>query len=74
MAVDGFLTPVLNTTFFPSHQLLFSSASAEVRGKNTPERKCPSTGSQTHDQQAKHPTRSPMSHPGGAKQTYEVVT
>ena len=51
MAVDdahvfpGFLTPVLIQISFQSHQLLFSHASAEVRGKNTPKRKFASTGS-----------------------------
>ena len=35
----GFLTPVLRQLSFQSHQLLFSHASAEVRGENTPERK-----------------------------------
>ena len=34
----GFLTPALTQTLLQSHQLLFSHASAEVRGKNTPER------------------------------------
>ena len=38
----GFLTPVL--TLFQSNRLLFSHTSAEVRGKNTPERKVASTG------------------------------
>ena len=40
----GFLTPVLTQLFFQSHRLLFSYASAEVRGKNTLERKVASTG------------------------------
>ena len=35
----GFLTPVLAQLFFQKPPLLFSNASAEVRGKNTPERK-----------------------------------
>ena len=39
----GFLTPVLTLLFFQSHRLLFSHASAEVRGENTPERKVAST-------------------------------
>ena len=33
----GFLTPVLTLLFFQSHRLLFSHASADVRGENTPE-------------------------------------
>ena len=32
----GFLTQVLTQISFRSHRLLFSHASAEVRGKNTP--------------------------------------
>ena len=43
---------------------LFSHASAEVRGKNTPKRKVASTGDQTHNHQVMSPTRSPLSHPG----------
>ena len=39
----GFLTAVLTQ--------LFSHASAEVRGKNTPERKFASTGDQAHNHQ-----------------------
>ena len=35
----GFLTPVLTQISFHSHQILFSHASSEVRGENTPERK-----------------------------------
>ena len=57
----GFLTPVLTKLFFPSHQLLFSHASAEVRGKNTPERKFASTEDLTHNHQVMSPT---LSHPG----------
>ena len=51
---------------FQSHRLLFSDASAEVRGKNIQERKFASTGDQTHNHQVMRPTRSPLSHPGGA--------
>ena len=35
----GFLTTVLTQSFFQSHQLLFSCASEEVRGKNMEEKK-----------------------------------
>ena len=63
----GFLTPVLTQLSFQSHRLLFSLASAEVRGENTPERNFASTGSRTHKHQVTSPTRSPLSHPGGAK-------
>ena len=41
---NGFLTQVLTQLSFQSHQLLFSHASAEVRGENMPERKFASTG------------------------------
>ena len=41
----GFLTPVL------SRRLLFSHASAEVRGENTPERNFTSSWSRTHNHQ-----------------------
>ena len=51
---------------FQSHQLLFSHASAEVRGENTSERKVTSTGDRTHNHQVMSPTRSPLSHPGEA--------
>ena len=53
---------------FQSHRLLFSHASAEVRGNNTPERKVTSTGDRTHNRQVMSPTRSPLSHPGGARE------
>ena len=47
----GFLTPVLTQIPFQSQQQLFSHASAEVRGKNMPERKFASTGSQADNHQ-----------------------
>ena len=50
---------------FQSHRLLFSHASAEVRGENTPERIVASTEDRTHNNQVVIPTRSPLSHPGG---------
>ena len=53
-----------NTTSFQSHQLLFSHASAEVRGKNTPGRKFASTRYRTQNHQVMSPTCSPLSHPG----------
>ena len=63
---SGFLTPVLTQPSIQSHRLLFSHASAEVRGKNTPERKFASTGSRTHNHQVKSPTCSPLRHSGRA--------
>ena len=56
----------LHNFSFQSHRLLFPHASAEVRDKNTPERKVASTRDQTHNQQVMSPTRSPLSHWGGA--------
>ena len=51
---------------FQSHRLLFSHASAEVRGKNTLERKVASTGDQTQNHQVMSTTHSPLSYLGGA--------
>ena len=65
-AFPGFLTPVLTLISFQSHRLLFSHASAEVRGENTQEKNFDSTGSRTHNHQVMSPTRSPLRHPGGA--------
>ena len=62
----GFLTPVLTQLSFQSYRLLFSHASAEVRGENTPERIFASTGSRTQKHQVMSPTRSPLSYRGGA--------
>ena len=63
----GFLTPVLTQISFQNHRLLFSHASAEVRGEKKPERNFASTESRTHNHQVMSPTRSPQSHPGGAR-------
>ena len=63
----GFLTPVLPQLFFPKPLTTFLTCSADVRGKNTPERQFASTGDQTHNHQVMSPTPSPLSHPGGAK-------
>ena len=46
---------------FQSHRLLFSHASAEVKGENTPERKVASIGDRTHNHQVMSQTRSPRS-------------
>ena len=59
----GFPTPVLPQLSFQSHQLLFSHASAEVRGENTPERKLASTGYRIYNHVIS-PTRSPLSTAG----------
>ena len=63
----AFVTPVLTQISFQSHRLLFSHAAAEVRGENTPEREFASKGYRTHNHQVMSPTRSPLSHPGGAE-------
>ena len=62
----SFLTTVLTKISFQSRRLLFLHASAEVSGENTPERNFDSTGSRTHNHQINSPTRSPLSHLGGA--------
>ena len=63
----GFLMPVLTQISFQSDRLLFSHASAEVRGENTPERNFASTGSRTYNHQVTSPTSSPLSQPGWAR-------
>ena len=62
----GFLIPILTRISFQSHPLLFSRASAEVKGKNTPEKKFASSGPQTHDHQVRSWTCSLLSHTDGA--------
>ena len=66
MCFLAFSHQYLHNFSFQSHRLLFSHASAEVRGENTPERKVASTGDRTHNHPVMRPTRSPLSHPGGA--------
>ena len=58
--VHGFLTPVdlLTQLSFKSHRLLFSLASAEVRGEYTPKIQFASTGYQANNHQVMSPTRS----------------
>ena len=46
--LPGFLTPVLTHISFQSQRLLFSHASAEVKGEKSPERNLASTGSRNH--------------------------
>ena len=53
----GFLTPGLTQLFFPNQRLLFSHASVEARGRNTPGRKFASTRDQTHNYQVTSQTR-----------------
>ena len=59
----GFQTPALPQLSFRSHRLLFSYASTEVRGKNTPERKFASTGSPTYNS---HGSDTPTTEPPGS--------
>ena len=66
MCFLAFLHQYLHIFSFQSHQLLFSHASAKVRGENTPERKVASTGDRTHNHQVMSPTRSPLSQPDWA--------
>ena len=70
----GFLTPVLTQISFQSHRLLFSHASEEVRGENTPERNFASTESEAHNHYVMSPTRSPLSHPCWAGQCLVVFS
>ena len=63
----GFLSPVLTQLSFKNHQLLFSHASAEVRGENMRERKSASTGYRIHNHQIMSSTHSPQGHPDEAK-------
>ena len=44
-----------------------------MRGENTPERKVASTWDRTHNHQVKSPTRSPLSHPGGALLLFNLL-
>ena len=60
----GFLTPVQTQISFQRHRLLFSHASAEVRGENTPERKF------THNHQesgVQHTHHCRLNHQGGVQ-------
>ena len=50
---------------FQSHRLLFSHASAEVRGENTPETKVASTGDRTHKQPPGHESDTLTTEPPG---------
>ena len=58
-------SPVLTQRSFQSQQLLFSHASAEVKGENTPEKNVALTGNRTHNHQVLSQTGSPLSHLGG---------
>ena len=69
MCFLAFSHQYLHNCSFQSHPLLFSHASAEVRGKNTPERKFASTGDRTHNHQVMNLTLSPLRHPGWANVT-----
>ena len=71
MCFLAFLHQYLHNLSFQCHRLLFSHASAEVGGENTPERKVASTGDRTHNH-VRSPTHSPLSHQGGQKSTSEV--
>ena len=66
MCFLAFSHQYLHNSSYQSRRLLFSHASVEVRGENTPERKFASTGSRSHDHQVISPTCSPLSLPGWA--------
>ena len=63
----SFHTPVPTQVSFQSHRLLFSYASAEVRGENTLERKFAKTVFQSHNHQVLSLTCSPLSQPGRSR-------
>ena len=67
-------SPVLTQLSFQSHRLLFSHASAEVRGKSTKERKFASTRLRTHNHQVMSLTCSPLIHPGGVGSVQDLRT
>ena len=67
----SWLSHTSTNTFFQSHGLLFSHASADVRGENTPERKFASTWYRTHNHQVMSLTSSPLSNTGRAKKRKE---
>ena len=66
----GFFTRVLTQLFFPKQPTTFltrfCSGERQKKKKKTPERNVASTGDRTHNHQIMSPTRSPLSHPGGA--------
>ena len=65
--LPGFLTPVLTQISFQSHRLLFSDASAEVRGEISPQPGLELTTTMS-------PTRPPLSHPRGAHKSCTLPT
>ena len=67
MCFLAFSHQYLHNFSFQSHRLLFSHASTEVRGENSPERNFASTGDRTHNHQVMSPTGSPLSYQGGAQ-------
>ena len=62
----GFLTPVLTHLSYPKAPTTFPTYFCIGRGENKPERKVVPTGDLTRNHQDMSPTRSPLSHPGGA--------
>ena len=72
LEIPSFPTPLLTQISFQSHRLLFSHASAEVRGENTLERNLASTGSQTHNQQVMSLTPSSLSHQDRATKSCRI--
>ena len=65
-AFPGFLTPVLTQLFFPKLPTTFLACFCRGERRNKPERKVASSGDRTYNHQVMSPTRSPLSHPGGA--------
>ena len=62
----GFLTPVLTQLFFPKPPTTFPTGFCRGERRKYAGKKVASAGDRTHSHQVMSPTRSPLSHPGGA--------
>ena len=67
----GFPHTSTNTNFFPKPPTTFLTCFNKGESENSPKRNFASTGSRTHNHQSMSPTRSPLSHPGGAKRKWK---
>ena len=66
----GFRTPVLTQLFFPKPPTTFLTCFCRgERRKYAGKKSCLNRGSNSHDHQVMSPTRSPLSHPGGARKS-----
>ena len=62
-----FLTPVLTQLFFPKPPTTFLKCFCRGERRKYARKKVRLNRDRTHNQQVMSPTRSPMSHPGGAQ-------